>query len=169
MKEEKRRYVCHHTGLPHVPRERSHGNIVAVFQIVCAPRIFWCFVEKGAIWNTPRVPATAHTSASPPLLRARWAPAGATSPHRKRWLNRCFSEAPAGTVEQQRHYGETRRSYLFLCSRHHLLTACTLPVPPSFFFQNAACTSHDVPVPEELHQSCQWVSAVMFLICPSVL
>lgn len=23
--------------------------------------------------------------------------------------------------------------------------------------QNAACTSHDIPVPEELHQSCQWV------------
>lgn len=34
-----------------------------------------------------------------------------------------------------------------------LAFTCIHPVCP----QNAACTSHDVPVPEELHQGCQWV------------
>lgn len=40
--------------------------------------------------------------------------------------------------------------------RFSKLTFCTWRLPP-VCFQNAACTSHDIPVPEELHQSRQWV------------
>lgn len=34
-------------------------------------------------------------------------------------------------------------------------------------FQNAACTPHDIPVPEELHQSCQWVFSFLIVLFAS--
>lgn len=49
--------------------------------------------------------------------------------------------------------------HLLICAEQPTLSSCyTLQSDVSISCsQNAACAAHDIPVPEELHQSCQWV------------